>query len=78
MIIIVHQLPDLLGVHAGGGSTVHRISTVVSHLGHVSVMTLVIGLGVFAHGAPRLGLSGVSWATIEKLAPLAGVWRWWW
>jgi sulfate permease, SulP family len=116
VIIIVHQLPDLLGVHAGGGSTVHRISAVVSHLGHASVATLVIGLvvfalvvaaeridgrlpgallglvgatvvvaaahldhhgvavlGPFAHGAPRLGLSGVSWSTIQKLAPLAGV-----
>jgi sulfate permease, SulP family len=116
VIIIVHQLPDLLGVHAGAGSTLHRIGAVVSHLGHVSVATLVIGLvvfalvvaaeridgrlpgalaglvgatvvvaaahldrhgvavlGPFAHGAPRLGLSGISWATIQKLAPLAGV-----
>jgi sulfate permease, SulP family len=116
VIIIVHQLPDLFGVHSGGGSTLHRIGSVISHLGHLSVVTLVIGLGVFvlvvgaeridgrlpgalaalvgativvaaghldhhgvevlgpfAHGAPRLGLSGVSWATIQKLAPLAGV-----
>jgi sulfate permease, SulP family len=116
VIIIVHQLPDLFGVHSGGGSTLHRIGSVVSHLGHLRVVTLVIGLGVFvlvvgadridgrlpgalaglvgativvaaghldhhgvevlgpfAHGAPRLGLSGVSWATIQKLAPLAGV-----
>ena len=116
VIIIVHQLPDLFGVHSDGGSTLHRIGSVVSNLGHTNVASLVIGLGVFglviaaeridgrlpgallglvgatvivatthlnhhgvavlgpfAHGAPRLGLRGVSWATIQKLAPLAGV-----
>jgi sulfate permease, SulP family len=116
VIIIVHQLPDLFGVHVAGGSTSYRIGSVISHLGHLDVATLVIGLGVFAivlgaeridgrlpgalvglvgatvvvatthldhhgvavlgpfaHGAPRLGLRGVSWATIQKLAPLAGV-----
>jgi high affinity sulfate transporter 1 len=116
VIIIVHQLPDLFGVHSAGGSTLHRIGSLISHLGHLSVATLIIGLAVFglvvaaervdgrlpgalaglvgativvaaahldhhgvavlgpfAHGAPRLGLRGVSWPTIEKLAPLAGV-----
>ena len=116
VIIIVHQLPDLLGVHSGGGSTLHRLGAIASHLGQVSVPTLAIGLGVFAllviserldgrlpgalmglvgatalvtvlgldhhgvavlgrfaHGAPDLGLSGVTWSAIEKLAPLAGV-----
>lgn len=116
VIIIVHQLPDLLGVHSGGGSTLHRIGSVISDLGHLSAATLVIGLavfalmvvaeridgrlpgalaglvaatvvvavtnlnhhgvavlGAFAHGAPRLGLRGLTWDTIEKLAPLAGV-----
>jgi high affinity sulfate transporter 1 len=116
VIIIVHQLPDLFGVHADGGSTVHRIGSVISHLGQLNVATAVIGWGVFAlvvgaeridgrlpgalaglvlatvvvaavhldrhgvavlgpfaHGAPHLGLRGVSWSTIQKLAPLAGV-----
>ena len=116
VIIIVHQLPDLFGVHSGGGSTVHRIGSVLSHLGHLSVATLIIGLvvfalvvlaeridgrlpgalaglvgatvvvavgrldhhgvdvlGPFAHGAPRLGLRDISWTTIQRLAPLAGV-----
>ncbi|MGZ4297251.1 MAG: SulP family inorganic anion transporter [Solirubrobacteraceae bacterium] len=116
VIIIVHQLPDLLGVHSGGGSTIHRLGGAASHLGQVNVPTLTIGLGVFAllviservdgripgalmglvgatalvavlgldhhgvavlgafpHGAPRLGLSGVTWSAIEKLAPLAAV-----
>src|SRR6201995_3115518 len=116
VIIIVHQLPDLFGIEAAGGSTLHRISTVISHLDQLSVPTLVIGLGVFglvvgaeridarlpgalvglvaattvvaagnldhhgvavlgpfAHGAPHLGLRGVSWNSIQKLAPLAAV-----
>ncbi len=56
VIIIVHQLPDLFGVAGGGGSTVHRISTVISHLGMVNGWTLAIGVGVFliAMGAHRI------------------------
>jgi sulfate permease, SulP family len=116
VIIIVHQLPDLFGVHAEGGSTVHRIGSVISQLGHLNVATLVIGLSVFAivigaeridgrlpgalvglvgatvvvaaahldhhgvavlgpfaHGAPHLGLRGLSWTTVQKLAPLSAV-----
>ncbi len=116
VIIAVHQLPDLLGIQSDGGSTVHRVTTVISHLGQANVTTLIIGVGVFAlvttaervdgrlpgalvglvgataivavahldrhgvavlgafaHGAPHLGLRGVSWTTIQKLAPLAGV-----
>lgn len=116
VIIAIHQLPDLLGVHSGGGSTLHRIGAVASHLGQVSLASLGIGLAVFAlvtlserldrrlpgalvglvgatiivaaahldhhglqvlgpfaHGAPRVGLAGVTWKTIERLAPLAAV-----
>jgi MFS superfamily sulfate permease-like transporter len=116
VIIVVHQLPDLFGVTGGGGSTVHRISTVISHLGHVNGWTLAIAAGVFliavaaerinrkipgaliglvgstllvsaanlrghgvdvlgaiAHGAPHLGLDGLSWTTIGKVAPIAAV-----
>ncbi|MFL5863425.1 MAG: SulP family inorganic anion transporter, partial [Solirubrobacteraceae bacterium] len=116
VIIVVHQIPTLLGLHSSRGSTLHRIGATLSHLDQVSLPTLAIGLGVlivlvvaervdvrlpgalmglvgatvlvpaldlshhgvavlgsFAHGAPQLGLSGVTWSTIEKLAPLAGV-----
>ncbi len=116
VIIIVHQLPDLLGVPGSAGSTLHRIGSIISQLGDISVVTLVIGLAVlalmvaadridgrlpgalvglvgatvvvaaahldrhgvavlgpFPHGPPHLGLRGVSWATIQRLAPLAGV-----
>jgi SulP family sulfate permease len=48
VIIVVHQLPDLLGVRSGGGATIHRVAAVISHLGQVSGWTLGVGLGVFA------------------------------
>ena len=116
VIIVVHQLPDLLGVRSGGGTTIHRVTAALSKLGHVNGWTLGIGLGVLAvviaaervdrrvpgallglvgstalvavfglrghgvavlgpiaHGAPRFGLTGVSMAAIQRLAPLAGV-----
>jgi sulfate permease, SulP family len=48
VIIVVHQLPDLLGLAAAHGSTVHRVSSAISHLGHVRGWSLAVGLGVFA------------------------------
>jgi sulfate permease, SulP family len=48
VIIAVHQLPDLLGVEAVSGSTVHRVTEVARHLGHVNGPTLVISIAVFA------------------------------
>ena len=47
VIIIVHQLPDLLGLKAAGGTTVHRVASVISHLGQTSGWTLGIGAVVF-------------------------------
>lgn len=48
VIIVVHQLPDLFGIASTGGSTIHRVANVVSHLGKTDGWTLGIGLGVFA------------------------------
>ena len=48
VIIVVHQLPDLLGLAAAHGSTVNRISSAISHLGEVRGWSLAVGLGVFA------------------------------
>ncbi len=48
VIIVVHQLPDLLGLASVSGSTLHRISSDVSHLGDASAATLAIGLAVLA------------------------------
>jgi MFS superfamily sulfate permease-like transporter len=47
-------------------------ATVVVAAGHLDRHGVAV-LGPFAHGAPHLGLRGVSWSTIQKLAPLAGV-----
>ena len=48
VIIIVHQLPDFLGLPPTGGSNAHRISYVFTHLDEVNGWTLAIGLGVLA------------------------------
>jgi sulfate permease, SulP family len=116
VIIIVHQLPDLLGIPPATGSNLHRFGSVLTHLDAVNGWTLAIGLGVLAvmficarldrripaaliamvvstalvgaldlqahgvavlgpieHGAPHLGLTGLSWSTLQSLAPLAAV-----
>ena len=48
VVIVVHQLPDLLGIPGGGTSTLARLKDVVDQLGSVSGATLGIGLGVLA------------------------------
>ena len=116
VIIVVHQIPDLFGLAAASGSTVHRIAFTAGHLDQtdgwalgigVAVLAIVIVaervdrrlpgalvalvastilvatfglhgdgvavLGKLAHGAPRLGLVGLSWSTLHSVAPIAGV-----
>ncbi len=46
VIIIVHQLPDFLGLPASSGSNQHRIADVVTHLGDANGWTVVIGVSV--------------------------------
>jgi SulP family sulfate permease len=48
VIIVVHQLPDLFGLASVSGSTLNRISVVVSHLGDSNGWALGIGAAVFA------------------------------
>jgi SulP family sulfate permease len=48
VIIVVHQLPDLFGLPGASGSTVHRITHVVTHLGDTNGWALGIGAAVFA------------------------------
>ncbi|HUY58101.1 MAG TPA: SulP family inorganic anion transporter [Solirubrobacteraceae bacterium] len=48
VVIVVHQLPDLLGVAGGGSSTLGRLKDVVDQLNGTCAWTVVIGLGVFA------------------------------
>src|SRR5579862_4345592 len=48
VIIVVHQLPDLLGIAPPGGSTVHRVANVLAHLNRANGDTVVIAAAVFA------------------------------
>ena len=116
IIIVVHQLPDLLGLPGASGSTLHRVGVTLSSLHLINGWTLGIGVGVFAvvvvaervdrripgalvgligstilvaamnlhahgvkvlgalaHGAPHLGLHGLSWSALGAVAPIAGV-----
>ena len=116
VVIVVHQLPDLLGIAAGGSSTLGRLQHVIDALNGTCVWTVVIGLGVFglvtvsqrlsrrvpaallalaaatalvallglqnhavailghvAHGAPRIGLRGLSFHALGQVAPVAAI-----
>ena len=48
VIIVAHQLPDLLGLPPASGSNQHRFAYVLSHLNEVNGWSLAIGLGVLA------------------------------
>jgi high affinity sulfate transporter 1 len=48
VIIVVHQLPDLLGLHVAGGTTLHRLGVVAAHLGDANGWALGIGAAAFA------------------------------
>ena len=48
VIIVVRQLPALLGIAGGGGSTIHQLHVDLDHLDQVNGWTLAIGLGVIA------------------------------
>lgn len=116
VVIVVHQLPDLLGVAGGGSTTLGRIKQVIDELHGTCIWTVVIGLGVFAlvsaservsrrvpaalvalaaatalvaifglqhhgvailghiaHGAPRVGLRGLSLHALGQVAPVAAI-----
>ena len=48
IVIVVHQLPALLGIPGGGTTTLGRLRTVTDQLGSTCGWTVAIGLGVFA------------------------------
>ena len=48
IIILVHQLPDLLGLPGASGSTLHRLGVTLSGLHSINGWALGIGVGVFA------------------------------
>ncbi len=47
-VIVIHQLPSLLGVAASGGDNLHRLVTTLGELGETNAPTLAIGLGTLA------------------------------
>jgi sulfate permease, SulP family len=61
VIIIIHQLPDFLGLPPTTGSNAHRFGSVLTNLDEVNGWTLAIGLGV-------LGVMFVC-ARISRLVP---------
>jgi SulP family sulfate permease len=48
VVIVVHQLPDLFGLTAASGGTVHRIAVTAGHLDQTNGWALGIGAAVFA------------------------------
>jgi high affinity sulfate transporter 1 len=48
VIIVVHQLPDFLGIPPVSGSTVQRVAAILRHLGDTNAWTVSIGLVVLA------------------------------
>jgi sulfate permease, SulP family len=116
LVIVVHQLPDLLGLTPATGTPLQRLHYIVTHLSDTNGPTLLVGLGTFAivlaadhvsrripgaliavvasvlavdvfdldtahgvavlgtvaHGAPHVGLPGLSASAVANLAPLAG------
>lgn len=48
IVILIHQLPDLLGIAGGGTSTLARLKDIADQVGGLSWPTLGIGLGVLA------------------------------
>ncbi len=76
LIIIVHQLPDALGVAAGGSSIYQRLHVVASELGHVSAWSIGLAVGTLALLAvgerrnARLpwALAGILVATVLSVA----------
>lgn len=56
VIIVVHQLPDLLGLPSVSGSTAHRLAEMGRNVAHSNGWTLAIGVTVFVVviGAERI------------------------
>ena len=48
VVIVIHQLPDLLGIPPATGSNLERIGYIFNHLGDANGWSVGIGLAVFA------------------------------
>ena len=75
-VIIIDQLPKILGVHFAKGSLLHNLQEIVTGLGHLSWATVAVGLLTiaviaviekFRHGWPApliaiaIAIAGVTW-----------------
>jgi len=67
VVIVVDQLPKLLGLHFDKGSFVHNVGELLRGLGHVSWPTFAVGLGTIAL------LALVEWRRPRWPAPLIAV-----
>jgi high affinity sulfate transporter 1 len=48
IVVIVDQIPKLLGLHFDKGGFVHNLGQILGGLGHLSLATLAVGLGTIA------------------------------
>lgn len=75
VVIVVHQLPDVLGLETVGGGTLHRAAHAFGHLGQAHVWPLVVALLVLSlvTGAQRLDrrLPGALVALVAATALVA-------
>ena len=46
VVIVVHQLPDLLGISVPGGTTLHRLAFAFDHAGQAGATPIALGFGV--------------------------------
>jgi high affinity sulfate transporter 1 len=76
IVIIVDQVPKILGIHFTKGSFLHNLQAIALGLGHTSIPTLVLGVGAIAGFAAlkrfrpqwpaplfvvALAIAGVAW-----------------
>ena len=60
LVIVVDQLPKLLGLHIAKGSLLHNLAQIATHLPETSVPTLILGVGTLGlifwleHSVPHL------------------------
>jgi high affinity sulfate transporter 1 len=81
IVIIIDQVPKILGIHFAKGSFIHNLQSIGLGLAHTSIPTLILGLGAIAGFAglkrfrPQwpaplivvaLTIAGVAWLGWEK------------
>ena len=81
VIIIVHQLPRVLGVEAPGNSVASRVNSLLHHLAHVSLWSVVLAISTLAvmmvgeRVSPRLPTALVAVVGATVWSSLAGLTR---